>query len=113
MINFPKISFDFLGGSWRYDPTIDEKRDFRLDFLRGIAIVFMVVNHLESRSYFNNVTQGHIYASAAEGFVFLSGFVLGMVTLKRIGKVWLTEAMNMPYETVRKYTQLARKAAVI
>ena len=55
MINFPKISFDFLRGSWRYDPSIDEKRDFRLDFLRGIAIVFMVVNHLESRSYFNNV----------------------------------------------------------
>ncbi len=94
MINFSKISFEFLRGSWRYDPTIDEKRDFRLDFLRGIAIVFMVVNHLESRSYFNNVTQGHIYASAAEGFVFLSGFVLGMVTLKRIGKVGLIDAMK-------------------
>ena len=80
--------------SWRYDPTKGEKRDFRLDFLRGIAIIFMVVNHLESHSYFNNVTQGHIYASAAEGFVFLSGFVLGMVTLKRIDREGLRIAMR-------------------
>ncbi len=80
--------------SWRYDPTTGDKRDFRLDFLRGIAIVFMVVNHLESHSYFNNVTQGHIYASAAEGFVFLSGFVLGMVTLKRIDREGLHNAMR-------------------
>lgn len=79
--------------TWRYDPNSGEKRDFRLDFLRGIAIVFMVVNHLESHSYFNNITQGHIYASAAEGFVFLSGFVLGMVTLKRISREGLRTAM--------------------
>ncbi len=93
-MRFPQLSFDAFQGPWRYDPTIDEKRDFRLDFLRGIAIVFMVVNHLESHSYFNNITQGHIYASAAEGFVFLSGFVLGMVTLKRIGKLGLIAAMK-------------------
>ncbi len=80
--------------AWRYDPNVGEKRDFRLDFLRGIAIVFMVVNHLESHSYFNNITQGHIYASAAEGFVFLSGFVLGMVTLKRIDREGLKSAMR-------------------
>jgi hypothetical protein len=80
--------------TWRYDPNGGEKRDFRLDFLRGIAIVFMVVNHFESHSYFNNITQGHIYASAAEGFVFLSGFVLGMVTLKRIDREGLKSAMG-------------------
>ena len=80
--------------SWRYDPSTGEKRDFRLDFLRGIAIIFMVVNHLQSHSYFNNITQGHIYASAAEGFVFLSGFVLGMVTLKRIDREGLKSAMR-------------------
>jgi hypothetical protein len=94
MFSLPKLSFDFLRGPWRYDPTLDEKRDFRLDFLRGIAICSMVINHLESHSYFNNITQGHIYATAAEGFVFLSGFVLGMVTLKRIGKVGLQESMK-------------------
>jgi peptidoglycan/LPS O-acetylase OafA/YrhL len=87
--------------TWRYDPTAGEKRDFRLDFLRGIAIIFMVVNHLESHSYFNNITQGHIYASAAEGFVFLSGYVLGMVTLKRIDREGLKSAMRKLLERSR------------
>lgn len=80
--------------TWRYDPSVDVKRDLRLDFLRGLAIVSMVVNHLESQSYFNNLTQGHIYASSAEGFVFLSGMVLGLVTRKRIQKIGLKEAMK-------------------
>jgi hypothetical protein len=80
--------------SWRYDPTLYGNRDLRIDFLRGIAIVSMVFNHLESSSYFSAINRGHIYASAAEGFVFLSGLVLGMVTLGRIHKVGFSEAMK-------------------
>lgn len=80
--------------TWRYDPSVDAKRDLRLDFLRGLAICSMVVNHLTSQSYFNNITQGHIYASSAEGFVFLSGMVLGLVTRQRIQKIGLKEAMK-------------------
>ncbi len=79
---------------WQYDPALYGKRDLRIDFLRGVAIVSMVVNHLECRSFFNNITQGHIYASSAEGFVFLSGFVLGFVTLQRIDKTGLQPAMK-------------------
>ena len=79
---------------WQYDPDLYGKRDLRIDFLRGVAIVSMVVNHLECRSFFNNITQGHIYASSAEGFVFLSGFVLGFVTLQRIDKTGLQPAMR-------------------
>ncbi|QFS50524.1 OpgC domain-containing protein [Nostoc sphaeroides] len=80
--------------SWRYDPTLYGKRDLRIDFLRGIAIVSMVFNHLESSSFFSAINRGHIYASAAEGFVFISGLVLGMVTLGRIDKVGFSEAMK-------------------
>jgi hypothetical protein len=79
---------------WQYDPDLYGKRDLRIDLLRGVAIVSMVVNHLECRSFFNNITQGHIYASSAEGFVFLSGFVLGFVTLQRIDKTGLQPAMK-------------------
>lgn len=79
---------------WQYDPELYGKRDLRIDLLRGVAIVSMVVNHLECRSLFNNITQGHIYASSAEGFVFLSGFVLGFVTLQRIAKTGLQPAMK-------------------
>ncbi|WP_373540671.1 OpgC domain-containing protein [Chamaesiphon sp.] len=86
---------------WQYDPELYGKRDLRIDFLRGVAIVSMVVNHLECRSYFNNITQGHIYASSAEGFVFLSGFVLGFVTLQRIDKIGLTSAMQKLLERAK------------
>ncbi len=80
--------------SWQYDPERYGKRDLRIDLLRGLAICSMVVNHLECRSFFNRITQGHIYASSAEGFVFLSGFVLGFVTLQRIDKTGLIPAMQ-------------------
>lgn len=86
---------------WQYDPEFYGKRDLRIDFLRGVAIVSMVVNHLECRSYFNNITQGHIYASSAEGFVFLSGFVLGFVTLQRINKIGLNSAMQKLLERAK------------
>jgi hypothetical protein len=86
---------------WQYDPDFHGKRDLRIDFLRGVAIVSMVVNHLECRSYFNNITQGHIYASSAEGFVFLSGFVLGFVTLQRIDKIGLNSAMQKLIERAK------------
>jgi hypothetical protein len=86
---------------WQYDPELYGKRDLRIDLLRGLAIVSMVVNHLECRSYFNNITQGHIYASSAEGFVFLSGFVLGFVTLQRIDKTGLTSAMQKLLERAK------------
>lgn len=86
---------------WQYDPEFYGKRDLRIDLLRGLAIVSMVVNHLECRSYFNNITQGHIYASSAEGFVFLSGFVLGFVTLQRIDKIGLTSAMQKLLERAK------------
>jgi hypothetical protein len=86
---------------WQYDPDLYGKRDLRIDLLRGVAIVSMVVNHLECRSYFNNITQGHIYASSAEGFVFLSGFVLGFVTLQRIDKIGLNSAMQKLLERAK------------
>jgi hypothetical protein len=87
--------------AWQYEPQLYGKRDLRIDLLRGIAIVSMVVNHLECRSYFNNITQGHIYASSAEGFVFLSGFVLGFVTLQRIDKIGLNSAMQKLLERAK------------
>jgi hypothetical protein len=79
---------------WRYDPLVEGKRDVRIDFLRGIAIVSMVVNHLESQSYFNAINRGQIYASAAEAFLFISGLVLGMVTVGRIKKSGFKDSMK-------------------
>lgn len=55
-------------------------RDLRIDYLRGVAIVFVVVNHLALVSVWQNVTQEAIgMVSGAELFVLLSGAVLGLV----------------------------------
>ena len=67
-----------LLASWRYEGG---KRDLRFDFLRGFAVFTMVVDHVggeQSPLYY--ITGGdRFFVSAAEGFVFLSGLLMGMV----------------------------------
>jgi hypothetical protein len=91
-------------GSWGYGGPA--KRDSRIDLLRGLAIVFVVVNHLGMASLFQLLTQEAVgFVSGAELFVLLSGLVVGMVhgprvkddfgmvvdlTSRRAGKLYLT-----------------------
>ncbi len=90
--------------AWSYqDPST---RDSRVDLLRGMAIVFVVVNHLGMASLFQLLTQEAVgFVSGAELFVLFSGLVVGMVygpkakedfgrvvdlTSRRAGKLYLT-----------------------
>lgn len=69
--------------SWAYQE--EHVRDRRVDMLRGMAILFVVVNHVGLTSLFQLVTQEAIgTVSGAEFFVLLSGAVLGMVYGPRI-----------------------------
>ncbi len=56
-------------------------RDLRIDLLRGYAIFAMTVDHTGGASSWLYALSGgdRFYVSAAEGFVFLSGVVAGMV----------------------------------
>lgn len=55
-------------------------RDLRIDLFRGVAIVFVVVNHVGMVSVFQDLSQETIgVVSGAELFVLLSGVVLAMV----------------------------------
>ncbi len=59
-------------------PVTDRGRDLRIDFLRGIFVVGMIVDHVAGGSWLYLLTGGNrFYASAAEGFVFVSGLVAG------------------------------------
>ena len=64
--------------SWGYSGG---KRDLRFDLLRGFAVFAMVVDHIGGwRSPFYLLTGGdRFFVSAAEGFVFLSGLLMGMI----------------------------------
>lgn len=62
-------------------------RDFRVDLLRGVAIVFVVVNHINIPSLYQVISQEALGAiSGAELFVLLSGAVLGMVYRPRMDR---------------------------
>ncbi|EIX8228617.1 OpgC domain-containing protein [Salmonella enterica] len=65
-------------------------RDLRIDFMRGIALVMMVVAHTEVMSIFNIFTWERFgLTTGAEGFVILSGFMLGMLNRVRLQKAVL------------------------
>ncbi|WP_157549736.1 OpgC domain-containing protein [Microbacterium sp. Leaf288] len=72
------------------------RRDLRIDLLRGIAIVFVLVNHLGMVSLFQNVSQEAIgIVSGAELFVLLSGVVLGMVYRPKIERDGMGETTSL------------------
>lgn len=79
---------------WRYQPDAS-RRDLRIDFLRGLAVFSLIINHIEIFSAFNLLTWERIgVVSGAEGFVSLAGVVLGAVHRKKIMKSGLGASAN-------------------
>ena len=69
-------------------------RDARLDLLRGFCVFAMVVDHIGGVSWLYVLTGGNVGPiSAAEGFVFLSGLVLGLVYRRKIERAGLRAAV--------------------
>ena len=63
---------------WRY--PAEEKRDLRLDLLRGLAVFVMVVDHFGGSSWLYLLTgNNRFFTSGAEAFVLISGMVVGLV----------------------------------
>lgn len=64
--------------SWHYPAA--EKRDMRLDILRGFAVLVMVVDHFGGSSWLYLITgNNNFFTSGAEAFVVISGMVVGIV----------------------------------
>jgi hypothetical protein len=64
--------------AWHYR---GDRRDLRLDLLRGFAVVAMVADHIGGeRSWLYAITGGDVFwVSAAEVFVFISGLLMGII----------------------------------
>jgi hypothetical protein len=74
----PNELWRYIDTHWRYSST--EKRDLRLDLMRGFAVTVMVVDHFGGSSWLYLVTGGNnFFTSGAEAFVLISGIVVGMV----------------------------------
>ncbi len=69
---------------WAYHDLGDE-RDLRIDFIRGLIMVSLVMVHIEIFSIFTFAVWERIgVISSAEGFVLISGLVIGMVYRKKV-----------------------------
>src|SRR5215470_4503850 len=65
-------------GGWAY--VAEDGRDLRIDLLRGMAVLAMIIDHIAGPSRLYLLTGGNrFYTSAAEAFIFLSGLTVGLV----------------------------------
>jgi hypothetical protein len=70
-------------------------RDPRLDLLRGFCVFAMIVDHIGGSSWLYTLTGGNSGpVTAAEGFVFLSGLVLGIVSRRRVERDGIQAALR-------------------
>jgi hypothetical protein len=78
--------------AWRYR---GDRRDLRLDLLRGFAVIAMVADHIGGeRSWLYAVTGGDaFFVSAAEVFVFISGLLMGIIYAGVIARQGLGAAL--------------------
>jgi hypothetical protein len=79
---------------WRYQ---GDKRDARLDLLRGFACFAMIADHIGGgrSSWLTAITGGNQFCvSAAEAFVFISGLVMGSVYARLIRKSGIAVAIK-------------------
>jgi len=63
------------------------KRDLRIDTIRGLLLVLMTVNHAHNallyQGWIQKLTVSPLgFLTSAEGFIFISGFVMGLVFSK-------------------------------
>jgi hypothetical protein len=72
--------------SWKYAGT-DDNRDLRIDMIRGLVMLSLVVVHIEFFSVYNFFVWERIgIVTGAEGFVLLSGIVVGMLYKRAIAE---------------------------
>jgi hypothetical protein len=76
------------------------RRDQSLDLLRGLMLVIITINH--TNGPFHRYTfQTFGYFSAAEGFVFLSGILLGLVNGRRLSQSPLASVKKTVFKRSR------------
>src|SRR5262245_12879627 len=82
-------------GRWRYDDSA--KRDLRIDWLRGLAMTCVIVNHTKLPSVLRWFSYERFWiVTAAEMFVVLSGIALGSVYGRRLAvDGWLAVARGL------------------
>jgi len=91
--------------SWAYAEA-DTARDLRIDFMRGWVMFILVIIHVDVFSVYNFIVWERIgVVSGGEGFVILSGLILGIVNRHKINKSGLTGVID---STINRGLQIYR-----
>ena len=69
---------------WHYVDGI-HKRDLRIDFIRGFVMLILIAVHINMPSFYNYIAWERFgVVTGAEGFVILSGLILGFLSRLRM-----------------------------
>jgi len=60
-------------------PVLSQQRDFRLDFFRGLALIFIFIDHIPENILSYLTLQAFQFYDAAEVFIFISGYTAALV----------------------------------
>jgi hypothetical protein len=71
-------------GAYSAVPEPSTQRDLRLDFFRGIALIFIFVDHIPGNVLSYLTLQSVCFFDAAEVFIFISGFTAALVYGRRL-----------------------------
>lgn len=82
---------------WQY-PTDVGKRDLRIDFIRGFVMLILIVVHINMTSVYNYIAWERFgVVTGAEGFVLLSGLILGFLSRLRMEHDGFGSTVNKQY----------------
>lgn len=62
-------------------PSYPKERDLRIDFFRGLALIFIFIDHVPNNSWAKATLKNFGFADASEVFVLLAGFSAGLAYL--------------------------------
>ena len=79
-------------------PANAGKRDLRIDFIRGLVMIILITVHIHMVSVYNYMAWERFGAvTGAEGFVLLSGIVLGMLSRLRLQEEGFNKTLSKQY----------------
>jgi hypothetical protein len=100
----PALRNSLVIGSWSGSSAavrpVASKRDLRLDFFRGLSLLFIFIDHIPN-NFLSNVTLHSVaFSDAAEVFVFISGYAAALA----YGRV--LQSSGLPIATVHIYRRV-------
>ncbi len=90
------IMLNFMN-QWHYQEG-GGKRDLRVDFIRGMVMLILIAVHIDIISAYDYIAWERFgVVTGAEGFVLLSGLILGMLSRMRMAHDGLASTINKQY----------------